>query len=375
MKIAQIATLHSPDYSGVLSVVMNLSSHLKVLGNEVDILAVDTANNFPRIENVAGVTIKRFKAKSIFKRVVPYREFSLFLKNNLREYDVIHVHGYGALPCLLAAHVLQRYKGTKVIVFTPHYHTTSGRVNNILKLIYDFGWLNNLKIFAKIIFVSKSERDLFFKRFGEQEKSSVVYNGVNLKLIQEAKPFENDDSIIMYVGGLRTYKNIDNIVRTMTFMPEKYKLVIIGSGPQEPALREMTARIGLTNRIQILSNVSTPDLYRWYKTCRVLVNLSEYEAFGIVLIEALAAGKRVVCSDIPSFKEIASEFDGIHPVAEFGHNPELLAKIIQQIALLSSPVSNNLQRLDWVNLAREVNSMYCELDGEIKYGGSKYECF
>jgi glycosyltransferase involved in cell wall biosynthesis len=83
------------------------------------------------------------------------------------------------------------------------------------------------------------------------------------------------------------------------------KLVIIGiSGPETPRILRKIKRAGITQNVCLMQGLSEPDLQWCYRNCEVLVAPSKTEGFGLPVAEALLAGSRVVCSNIPAFREL-----------------------------------------------------------------------
>jgi rhamnosyl/mannosyltransferase len=103
---------------------------------------------------------------------------------------------------------------------------------------------------------------------------------------------------LLFVGRLVPYKGLDILVRAADRIP--CPIAIIGKGPLETSLRKEIARRGLSDRVLLLGKVE--DLRPYYLGCDffVLPSVSTLEGFGIVQIEAMALGKPVVSSDLPS---------------------------------------------------------------------------
>jgi glycosyltransferase involved in cell wall biosynthesis len=106
------------------------------------------------------------------------------------------------------------------------------------------------------------------------------------------------DGYLLFVGRLVPYKGLITLVRAADRIP--CRIAIIGTGPLEGALRQEVAARGLADRFLFLGGVD--DLRPYYLGCEffVLPSVSTLEGFGIVQIEAMALGKPVVSSDLPS---------------------------------------------------------------------------
>jgi alpha-1,3-rhamnosyl/mannosyltransferase len=85
-----------------------------------------------------------------------------------------------------------------------------------------------------------------------------------------------------------------------------WQLVITGVGGfADSAVREQIAALGLESRVRILGWLPRPELYRWFERAGAVVYPSTFEGFGLPVVEALAAGIPVACSDIEPLRTIA----------------------------------------------------------------------
>ena len=104
--------------------------------------------------------------------------------------------------------------------------------------------------------------------------------------------------IVLFVGRLVYYKGVDVLVRAMAGVDAD--LVLIGRGPLEGELRETALAAGIAARITFLQPESDDELSAWYRAADVLClpSVARSEAFGLVQIEAHAAGTPVVSTDL-----------------------------------------------------------------------------
>lgn len=105
---------------------------------------------------------------------------------------------------------------------------------------------------------------------------------------------------VLFVGRLVYYKGVHVLLDAMAACAGS--LVIVGEGPLEPALRTYVAEKGLDSRVLFAGRVSERDLPAYYRACDVLVlpSIARTEAFGVVQIEAMAAGRPVVSTNLPT---------------------------------------------------------------------------
>jgi rhamnosyl/mannosyltransferase len=109
-----------------------------------------------------------------------------------------------------------------------------------------------------------------------------------------------DGPFVLFTGRLASYKGVNFLIEAMKGV--EAKLLIVGDGPQNLFLKEMTAKIGLGNRVFFCGAVEEKLLPSYYHSCEVFVlpSVERSEAFGIVQLEAMACAKPVVSTDLES---------------------------------------------------------------------------
>jgi len=175
------------------------------------------------------------------------------------------------------------------------------------------------------------------------EKIKIIYNGVDTEnySFEKTKDFRKefgytqDDFIIGFVGRLSVQKGVKYMLEAFKIVSEKYdnaKLLIVGKGELENSVKEFVDENNLNDKIILAGfRENIPDLMR---TIDVLLLPSLWEGFGIVLIEAMAAGKPCVATNISSIPEIVS--DGVNGFLAPPENSEELANAL--IKLISNKV-------------------------------------
>ena len=104
--------------------------------------------------------------------------------------------------------------------------------------------------------------------------------------------------IVLFVGRLVKYKGVDVLLEAMRGVSATAMLV--GDGPERAALQRIAERAGVADRVKFLGEVSPAELAALYRACDlfVLPSVTRQEAFGVVLIEAMACGKPVISTDL-----------------------------------------------------------------------------
>lgn len=116
---------------------------------------------------------------------------------------------------------------------------------------------------------------------------------------------------ILFVGRQDPYKNlpllIEAFARLHLALPEARLVVVGAADPRYPAAAEAARRLGINEFIDWKGYVDARRLAEAYRQASVYVLPSRYEGFGLTVLEAMACGTPVVCSDIPALREVAGE--------------------------------------------------------------------
>lgn len=104
---------------------------------------------------------------------------------------------------------------------------------------------------------------------------------------------------LLFVGRLRYYKGLDYLLQVLAILPD-VTLTVVGIGPMERRWKELAQAVGVGSRVVWAGEVSDIELPAYYDACKIFVlPCSERsEAFGLVQLEAMAAGKPVVSCDV-----------------------------------------------------------------------------
>ena len=103
---------------------------------------------------------------------------------------------------------------------------------------------------------------------------------------------------------LLALRTLVRLLREKAVHPDTLLVVVGIPGPETAAIHEFIEEAGIGTNVLFLSGISEAELQWCYRNCEVLLAPSLVEGFGLPVAEALLAGCRVVCSDIPPFREL-----------------------------------------------------------------------
>ena len=144
------------------------------------------------------------------------------------------------------------------------------------------------------------------------EKVEVVYNGVEVDKYKQAIAygegtfFEKEAIILVQVSRFQAAKDQKTVIRALALLPQKYKLLLVGDGETKIECENLVQALSLQERVRFLgSRVDIPELL---KTATVVIQSSHWEGFGLVAVEAMAAAKPIIASDVVGLKDIVSGY-------------------------------------------------------------------
>lgn len=131
----------------------------------------------------------------------------------------------------------------------------------------------------------------------------LMWNGIEIAPFADADPWPTDGPTIFFVGRHEHRKGLEVLVEAMDRMPADVRLWVAGSGPLTGELQHRTAG---DRRVEWLGRVSDHERASRMRGADVFCAPSLHgESFGIVLLEAMAAGTPIVASDLPGYRNVA----------------------------------------------------------------------
>ena len=277
--------------------VRNISERL-AKRHDVTVYATNRGGMLPRYELARGVKVERFK------RYAPsgayFFSLEMILKLNKAEFDIVHAHCYHGLPM----HFASLAKCKKLVVST-HFHGAAHSPfrESLFRLFKPFG-KKILERADNIIAVSEFEKSLLCKQFKlQQQKISVIPNGVNLREFAGLKHHERGFKSILYVGRLESYKGVQYLLEVLPRLGDNVVLEIVGKGPLRKALENRAKQLEVHNRVRFFENLPRRELLQKYFDTDVFVLLSRYEAYSLAVAEALAADAPSIVTSTSALSE------------------------------------------------------------------------
>ena len=399
IRILQVVPEYPPyNLGGGGVVVQNLSRALSKKGCDVTIMAgfypVRGCMDKPFKTKDAGITINwlplwpTVRIGFQLKTILPpnLRAFRRLLKIFLeRNFDVVHIHGFGHGICDLAS-ILCRLTNKPYILTSHGFPKEPERRGGILKILYQayFQTLGSKLInrAERIVAVSKTgEKEI--REWLPQKKVVIVRNAVTLQGYfpisqSESKKIRKKYSfigkrIILCVGRLSIAKGFEYAIQALSAIikqiPEAH-LVIIGRDDGYEyfnKLKQTVIREQMEEYVTFLRQVNDAEKKRFFGIANVVLIPSIVEVFGIVALEAIAAHKPIIASKVGGLVEtLSSESSSTlvepHNVSQLSN---ALIKTLAKKEIGNMEKTNRIFTSDKHNLRIMVNS-YVNLYKEIR---------
>jgi len=197
----------------------------------------------------------------------------------------------------------------------------------------------------------------------------VIPNGVDIGRYQRAVPlarWQDGTPNILFVGRLEDRKGLPHLLKAFRLVRKgglEGRLLIVGSGPQEREARRYVMTRGLQN-VEFLGRVSDGEKAQLFRTADIFVSpATGRESFGIVLLEAMAAGTPIVCSDIHGYKGVVQR--GSQAILVPPHDAKALAAGISELlgdaalrARMGAAGLERAQQFSWERVTAKVDDYY-----------------
>jgi glycosyltransferase involved in cell wall biosynthesis len=331
-----LVTSSFPPRSGSLDRhVEALARGMALRGVDVEVATQDPLIRSPRVSEDDGVVIRRFPATIGSSRHAMAPGLWEYVRRTARSWDVLHVHASRRSLGLAASGMASRR-----LVFTPH-----APVQRLARWPYAAMARAVVERAARTVPLSGVEAELIREAFPRAaERVTAVPAGADTAGIEQARPFEYPGPVVLAAGCVERSERVERTIAAMASLEHRFRLVIVGNGPTIRRLRRYAADLRVSERVDFVGAVSVAVLYRWLRTARVLVTLSDEEASGLSILEALTAGASAVASEVPVHREAAALAAGggvgfVDPYC----SPLQLADAIADVAGRSLPAAATLQ--------------------------------
>jgi len=325
VKVLQVTPSFVPSRLGGVWLFYNLSRSLVERGHEVTVYTTDIDIGHSRLSNthgiksVCGVMVRYFRNASNMLAAKDHLllplEMVLPAKREIGSFDIIHLHNLRTFQNMVVHQYAKKY-GIPYIV---QAHGDLPRIGKrTLKQVYDNLWgYRILRDAAKVIALTPTEAEQYKTMGVSESKIEIIPNGIDLaefENLPQKGTFRGkydityDQKIILYLGRIHQIKGLELLVKAFANLcRESDGAELVIAGPDDgylASLKKLIADWGINDRILLTGPLYGRDKLEAYIDADVYVLPSSYEIFGTTVLEALACGTPVICSEACGLAEV-----------------------------------------------------------------------
>ncbi|MBX4196772.1 glycosyltransferase family 4 protein [Candidatus Pacearchaeota archaeon] len=323
-------------------------------------------------EVIEGIQVHR--SKEIF-RIKYYLGFYPSIVKKLQAYklDVLHVHGLGFVQHDIAIRKLRKVNKDIKLVCTPHGPFMALEHYNLMgmlfKKIYTPFIRSALKDYDILIQVNPYQYQWMAKEYGiPKRKIKFLPNGIDETMFTEAKKYTFKNSfVISYLGRIQEYKGLDQVIRALPELAKVQKNILFVMMGKDVGDRKRLEKIALElhveKHIRFMGEVSEQLKRGLLDASEIFIFPSQWEAFGIVVLEAMARGNSIVSTNTEGGKYLIKEGENGY-LFSYGNEKEFLSsmtRIIRDPRLRKKMQDNNRKKARkflWKDIARQLEMIY-----------------
>ncbi|MEK6807662.1 MAG: glycosyltransferase family 4 protein [Nanoarchaeota archaeon] len=341
MRIAKICAHFWPVKGGMENHMYYESKEFIKRGHSASILVSDSTHEGrlkTRTEVFEGINIRRFPTWFKYSYFSPFFP-GLFLHLMKEKYDILHIHSYRQFYNL--AIFIARLRGIPVVLSThwPEY-PDSVRNKNLNRAIRFFDSTLGpllLRSADRLIVQTLAEQQWFEKKFKINAKKIIILPpGIHKSYIEprDGKTFRakhkiNEKNIVLCLGRIHRSKGFDKIIKIAKGFSDTRFVFVGPDGGYRKEFENLARELQVEDKVLFTGEVSEQEKIDALAACDVLAMPSDYEAFGISLIEAFAQGKPVIASNSGGMPHVVGD-------CGFVFEKNNLAELEQKLKLLLS---------------------------------------
>jgi len=285
MRILHLAKYYWPRAGGMERVVQSLAEGSAALGHDVQVVAVQPLGRPGPRRGQSSVTRVFSFGQLGAQEIAPG-----YITGVWQKADIIHVHH----PHPLADVAYMLRPGSAPVVVTHHSDAWRTLYHPLSRLV--------LRRASSIVLPSQTHLALSRELRGFEQKTEIIPFGIDESRWLDVPPPTSDGMPrALFIGRLVGWKGVDILLRALERVPD-LRLDVIGTGPEAARLRTLAQALAVADRVRWFGEYPNEDVPRRMAECNFLVlpSTTAQELFGLVVLEAMAAGRPVITTAVPT---------------------------------------------------------------------------
>ena len=341
-KIAVVCTLYGP-HGGTGRVTTEIMERYAADGNEVHVFCPECDERF--LENSAVTCLHKLKVTNIGV----LKQLDLLLKASIavkpKDYDIVYATGdYHIKPDIVTIHTLKKYgrKTIEALEKTGELEKTTDWIKDLLRkvycpLIFELGeQFVYRRSNTKFICVSAGVKRNFCDEFhADSQKVAVIPNAISFEeysykqaardRIRQDLCISESQKVVLFVGSDWKRKRLDTAIKVISNFPQ---LLLIVAGHDDPvSYQELAKKLGCNQRVLFVGFRN--DINDFYSAADYFLFTSVYETFGLVALEAMAAGLVVISNKLNGVEDYIE--NGVNGYLTENASEEAFTDVFRQI--------------------------------------------
>jgi alpha-1,3-mannosyltransferase len=303
MRIAHVVRQFYPAIGGLENFVLDLAKEQVKQGMDVKVVTLDrrydTNETLAKNDHQFGIDIVR----------IPFRGSKKYpiapsVVEHIKDVDVIHVH---AVDFFIDYISLNKFRLKKPIVLSTHggfFHTKFAA--RLKQLFFNTVTRFSLRSVDQVVTCSSNDHKIFNQLY--PNKTLLIENGVN---IEKFAKFDNqtNNKRILFIGRFSDNKRVDLLIQwysRLSQVDDQFRLTIAGKDWDNnlEKLQQLVVDLDLQNKVDFVIEATEDHLAQIVSESSFIASASEYEGFGMTIIESMAGGLIPLMSHIDSFVTI-----------------------------------------------------------------------
>ena len=355
MKILQV--INSLGTGGAEKLLLETIPMYNAMGIQVDVLLLwDNDHPFAKeLRKTNSCKIFILNESDNLKDIYKFSNIGK-IRGILKNYDIAHVHLFPAQYFVSIANLGL----TKKLIFTEH-STSNKRIQSKFFSFFDkFIY----RAYKKIVSISDDVTSVLKSHISNRMDDIIkIENGVNLGKIHLSKVYcksdidiqlVENDILICQVSAFRLGKDQLTLVRALQYLPENYKLILVGDGDQLEIekVKNLIEKLELSSRVKFLGN--RMDIGSIVKSVDYNVLSSQWEGLSLSSIEGMASGKPFIASDVPGLRDIVKEAGVLFPLGDAEAFARIILHLQNDESFYDTVVKQCIERAENYNITNMV---------------------
>lgn len=316
MRILEVTQRYPPALGGVEILVETLAYELTAQGHSVEVVTTDLARDRPfarldRISSADAIPVRRHRAVRWFPAPhgLGIAAPGMGLDVLSSRVDVIHAHAFGMAPTWFGA-MARRLRPIPLVI---EAHADAGRGTSGSTTYAKLVTRMTLNAADRVVAHTQRESDLLASWGVERNRLARIPNGIDLGEFSALPPRNptRPGVTVTFVGRLYPeQKGLIPLLRAVALVPPAVDLHLRLIGEDWgglAVLNRLGRELGISERVVATGPLARGDVLREYASADIFVLPSLFEPFGIVLLEAMAAGLPIVASRVGGIPEVVRE--------------------------------------------------------------------